>query len=317
MHFKTFFIREGPQIVSKITIKKVLFLTYLGLTRLLFVSRNKNAEHFQKWAIEKLFTIQMGSEERREQLGCEILNINIQTYRDIFKLHASKLPCIYLLRLGRVKELRMELNLMEEVNDEEIVYKYGFTDSLERRLREHQDDYGKIKNVDIKLECFHYIDVKFMSNAENALRQFFKTFRKSLEVNGRKELVSLGKKELLQVLEMYKYIGNDFAGSTIELQRVVTDSNRKIENMEIIRENETLKMNGEIERMNMEMNLERKEHEIALYKKSMETENEILRKNNEIDKKNYEIEKKNMELEIRKMELIFKEKEIEELKKRL
>jgi prophage antirepressor-like protein len=31
------------------TSKKVLYLTYLGLIRVLFVSKNPNCEQFQKW----------------------------------------------------------------------------------------------------------------------------------------------------------------------------------------------------------------------------------------------------------------------------
>ena len=38
---------------------KSLFLTYHGLMRVLIVSRNKNAEKFSRWAITKLFAMQL------------------------------------------------------------------------------------------------------------------------------------------------------------------------------------------------------------------------------------------------------------------
>ena len=63
---------------------KALFLTYTGLLRVLFVSRNKNAETFTIWATQKLFTMQMGSKEAKEILGTEVLNIKIENYRAVF-----------------------------------------------------------------------------------------------------------------------------------------------------------------------------------------------------------------------------------------
>ena len=68
---------------SKKTVK-ALFLTYTGLLRVLFVSRNKNAETFTIWATQKLFTMQMGSKEAKEILGTEVLNIKIENYRAVF-----------------------------------------------------------------------------------------------------------------------------------------------------------------------------------------------------------------------------------------
>ena len=70
--------------------KTTLYLTYEGLLRVLFVSRNKNASIFRKWATHKLFTIQMGKEEEKVKLGTSILNIPEKTYRAVFQKHASK-----------------------------------------------------------------------------------------------------------------------------------------------------------------------------------------------------------------------------------
>jgi hypothetical protein len=90
LHFKTFH-RFNDQI-NYLCIKsfksfkreKSLFLTYTGLLRVLFVSRNKNAETFTIWATQKLFTMQMGSKEAKEILGTEVLNIKIENYRAVF-----------------------------------------------------------------------------------------------------------------------------------------------------------------------------------------------------------------------------------------
>ena len=86
-HFKTFNTavnyRQDKSFKS-FKREKSLFLTYTGLLRVLFVSRNKNAETFTIWATQKLFTMQMGSKEAKEILGTEVLNIKIENYRAVF-----------------------------------------------------------------------------------------------------------------------------------------------------------------------------------------------------------------------------------------
>ena len=99
IHYKTFFIHVSPGQSRNITIKKCLYLTYKGLLRVLFVSRNKNAERFQDWAEDCLFTIQMGKEEEKVKSATSILNIPEKTYKAVSKKHANKFPCIYLLFL--------------------------------------------------------------------------------------------------------------------------------------------------------------------------------------------------------------------------
>ena len=85
LHFTTFTTSSnGGSGKSKDSSKKSLFLTYTGLLRVLFVSRNKNAETFTIWATQKLFTMQMGSKEAKEILGTEVLNIKIENYRAVF-----------------------------------------------------------------------------------------------------------------------------------------------------------------------------------------------------------------------------------------
>ena len=239
-----------------------LYLTYLGLTRVLFVSKNKNAEYFQKWAIEKLFTIQMGTKLEKERLGTSILQINLESFRAVFKKHANKFPCFYLLALGTVGELRETFNISEEIDDKMIVYKYGFTDDFPRRIKEHQDDYGKLPNVNISVAVFHIIDTKYTSEAEDDLRQFFKNMNKTLDIDGRKELVFLNTKELETVKKEFRHIGNDYAGNTQELQKQIQDLNTKNEKQELQHKIETQELQFKIRDM-------QNTHEIEILKKEM------------------------------------------------
>ena len=239
-----------------------LYLTYGGLMRLLFVSRNQHANHFQKWAIEKLFTIQMGTKLEKERLGTNLLNVNLESFRAVFKKHANKFPSIYLLALGTVGELRDTFNISPEIDDKLIVYKYGFTDDFPRRIKEHQDDYGKLPNVNISVAVFHIIDTKYTSDAEDDLRQFFKNMNKTLEIEGRKELVFLNSKELETVKKEFRHIGNDYAGNTQELQKQIQDLNTKIEKQELQHKLDIQEVQHKIKDI-------QNNHEIEILKKDM------------------------------------------------
>ena len=161
-------------------------------------NRCSNALKCQKWAIKTLFTIQMGNEIEKEELGTKILNINIETYRNVFKTHSTSLPCVYLTELGKVKDLKDTFNIRDDI------YKFGFTDDIDRRLSEHQSDYGKLKNVNLQLTKFTIVEQRYKVEAEKDLRQFFETFNKRLIIKINKLLKNQLKIQELEHINKYK-----------------------------------------------------------------------------------------------------------------
>ena len=261
-----FYIREVSVIVSETIIKKYLYLSYRGMLRVLFVSRNNRVKHFIDWAAKTLFTHQMGTEDDKQRLGTDLLQLSLKTYRAVFKCYASKFPCIYLLSLGKVGALRNTFGI-SDFKDDSVIYKYGFTEDLERRLSEHEAKYGKLANVTIQLSTFHMIDNKYTCEAEGDVRQICKSFQKSLEVDGYNELVVLDEKELLQIKKQFRYIGNDYAGATAELQRKIKEleeENRELKRdivekdlryEMLFRDNQYQKNIFDLERQNYELKL--------------------------------------------------------------
>jgi hypothetical protein len=252
--------------------KTTLYLTYEGLLRVLFVSRNKNASLFRKWATHKLFTIQMGKEEEKVKLGTSILNIPEKTYRAVFNKHADKLPSIYLIYLGNVKELRKTFEIDNSFLDDSGVYKYGFTDDLGRRVGEHEDKYGKLENVKIVLTTFHGIDPKYLRDAENDIKEECNAYEINLQTEGYKELIVLNKKQLEHVKKNYGRIGRDYAGHSAELQEQIV----KLKN-----------------------DLKDRDHTIELLKK----DNEKLQTRVETNEKYHKLELENKDLKIETLEL--------------
>lgn len=230
--YDTFFNRGTFINYESSTIKKGLYLTYHGMLRVLFVTRNNKVQQFQTWAEDKLFTIQMGSKEDKIKLGTEILNINIKTYKSVFDSYADKLPSIYLFSLGKVGVLRDTFGIESTVPDDSVVYKFGCTEDLGKRCVQLGDEYHKLSNVQMKLSVFHMVDMKYKFDAESEIRFLCKSFKKNLKTEGYNELVVLDHSEHEMVKKYYRKIGSEYAGATAELQKEVLVLKEQIKEME-------------------------------------------------------------------------------------
>jgi len=239
--FKTMFIRSKHINGVSWTIKKCLFLTYEGLLRVLFVSRNKNATLFRKWATTKLFTIQMGTREQKVKLGAEILNTSPRTLKAIFDKHAANFPSIYLMSLGKVRELRETFGICENIPDDSTVYKFGFTDDLARRVIELEAEYSKLPGVTVTTGVFQIIDTKYTSEAESEVRETFGAWDARMKTpQGYNELVALDEKQFANIKKLYRRIGDEFAGATRGLQNQIIELKDRMKEYE--NENARLKM---------------------------------------------------------------------------
>ena len=231
-HYVDFFILPESNIVRTAAIKKERYLTYKGLLRVLFASSSGNAERFQDWAEEKLFAIQLGTRDDKLKVGTELLGVTVQDFKAVFDTHASKFPAIYLISLGKVAALRETFGISPDVDDECTVYKYGFTDNLERRIGEHQSKYGKLANVSIKLSIFHIVDVKYTSAAESEVRDFFRIFDRHLCVEKYNELVAFPSRQHKQIVRQFKFIGDSYIGNSASFQSEIQSLKQKIAEME-------------------------------------------------------------------------------------
>jgi len=230
--YDTFFIPTTPDNVRSPTIKKGLYLTYWGMLHVLIGARNKKVEHFQSWAEDKLFTIQMGNKEEKIQLGTEILSMNIKTYKAVFDSYADKLPSIYLFSLGTVGALRDTFGIEPTALNDSIVYKFGCTGDLGERCGQLGAKYNKLPNVQLKLSIFQMVDTKYIFEAENEIRTLCTAFKKRLATEGHNELIVLDKEEYKMVQKYYSRIGNEYAGSSTELLKQNSELKDQIRELE-------------------------------------------------------------------------------------
>jgi len=271
LHYKFFTIIKTDS-NDKNKCKKCLFLTYNGILKVLFSSRSGNAESFQNWATEKLFTIQLGTENQKDELASSLIGVNHNTIKNVFKTNSSKTPCVYLYLIGKAESL---LKGDYSWSKDDILCKYGCTDDLPRRCSEHDKIFSKEFNVQIELLCFSVIEAQYIFEAEKNITQFFKG--NLVEYNKMKELIIINKKDLIQIKQHYKMIQNSYIGRFEEM-------NNKI----ILLEKEIIELNNKI----------------LLKDKDIE----ILKSNHQNELQNKEIELKNKDIEILQCKIKFMEK---------
>jgi hypothetical protein len=248
-HYKVYFIRGKQFQELSHTIKKAQYLTYKGILRVLFASNSGSAEKFQDWAEEILFTHQMGTKEAKEGLSAKLSGIDLKTFKAVFDTYATTFPCIYLMHLGIVKDVRETFGIDASVADDLIVYKYGFTDNLGRRFKEHSGTYGKMPGVTLRLITFHMVDTKYTSDAEGDVRGLMKFRHANLVVDKYKELVVMSSDDLAYVKKEYINIGSRYAGATAGLTATINDLEKQL--VEEKHKNHILQM--ELDRKSAEM----------------------------------------------------------------
>lgn len=182
------------------------FFTYNGLLKYIFTSRSDSAVYIQHSMIKILYITQFGSKEEREELSDEILGIPVKQSIEILQ-NTSPISCVYLYTLGYVKDLRISMKIVDKHKDDDIVCKIGLTCNLNRRSIEHNQKYKKIKNVKVALKHFQYIDTELLKEAEDYLKNYFKSNK--LKYKKEQELVVISQTMMKDVIGMlYENIGN-------------------------------------------------------------------------------------------------------------
>lgn len=81
-------------------------------------------------------------------------------------------PGLYIVSIGKVKDLRVAMNIHERFTDDMVVYKIGYSDNIDRRLNAHRTKYKKINGKTcINLDRFAPLVDCDLKEAESELKQ--------------------------------------------------------------------------------------------------------------------------------------------------
>ena len=242
IHYVYFYI---PIINRNKKIKK-LFLTYTGLLRVLFVSRNDKTNKFVDWATKTLFTAQMGTKTQKTELVSNILGVSTESVKSVFDKTSRDIPCIYLFSIGKVSDLRELLDINEEYDDNEYVYKWGRTDDLKRRIKEHEKTFSKKEGFDLQLVLFNNIDPQFVSEAETNITHYMEDMNFKLKHDIFRELAIIPKNRMKRTKEHYKLVSDNYAGHYTELLQRIKIMEEKHARELLQKDNELLKKDKEL-----------------------------------------------------------------------
>lgn len=248
---------------------RTMFVTYMGLTKVLFKSRSGIAYKFASWAIKIIFTVHMGTDDQKNELIGKIKEVDASVVKEVFSKTSQDVSCIYLLKLGSVQDLRKTFNIPASFKYSDGFYKMGMTNDLSKRMAQHKATYGKMKNVKVVLTHYEYIDPQYKSDAERKIKNFFEVSNMFFQYENHVELVIISTKNYKKVIESFETIGQAYAG---HISKMVERLKEKDKEMEIA----LLKKDNEINMLKKDHEILKKDNEILMIK------NEVLK--NEVDR---------------------------------
>lgn len=152
--------------------KRKLFLTFPGMTKLMFTSKNKTVKEYTDWANKILFAMQMGTEKQRTTVASNAMRVPYQAALDMLSKSARPVPGFYILRIGLTEELRKKYNIPKSFKGDWIVHKFGRTGNLRNRFLKHGKKYVTVGGCDMYVTYYSIIDPKFLSKVETEIKHY-------------------------------------------------------------------------------------------------------------------------------------------------
>ena len=220
-HYKNF-IRisniESHPLDDRTFNRQTTYLTYKGLVRMLITRRHPVADKFQDWCFKTLFTVQMGSQEEKTILASKLLGCDINSVKSFLQSGVQDYSVLYLISIGKVKDLSSQIEGLNDKHPDEYVFKYGYTSDLSQRIQTHKRNFEKLKNTKLSLISHIPIDEKYLSEAEVELKQTFQSFDYIIDNPIYNELVCFNENKLPLFKKLFKTICDKYAGNCKKIQ---------------------------------------------------------------------------------------------------
>lgn len=211
---------------TTVKIVKRTFFTYNGLLKVIFNSRCGVGKKFRKWATKIIYTAHLGTDEQRYEQALDIAGVNATLVKQVFDTCVTKVPCVYLFYVGRVSKMLKYYPELKKYRSG-MLFKFGMTISLHRRLIEHIKDYGSLRESSLKLSQWSPINEKCISKAETVLSRYFND--KKVPFQGHDEIVILSRTDMVEVKAKYMEIYNTF-GIVTEMVKILAKNDKLVEN---------------------------------------------------------------------------------------
>jgi hypothetical protein len=151
--------------------RKNTFLTWIGFLKVMYASRSWSdyRDRLALWSAKIIYTHALGSMTERQALASEL---------SLYKLCLNQMCGVYLIRIGRVADLRKSMKISQDEYaddfDNAYVYKFGRSKDVLARFKQHcsSKGYGRFSNT-IQPTWFVITDEGKDVEAESSLKSFF------------------------------------------------------------------------------------------------------------------------------------------------
>ena len=193
---------------------KAIFLSFNGLMRVIYASHSVTAKRYRDWANRICFAGLFGSDEQRAVAAAEVVGVPTSSLKEVFEIAAVKVPCLYLFYIGKVVDLRKHYDELKD-HKSGMLFKFGRTDNLLRRCKEHTKTYGTLKESNLRIRLWVPINPDHLSAAETEISRFLKD--KKVPFQQHSETVVLSLKDLKPLRLEYERAFKMFGIETSEV----------------------------------------------------------------------------------------------------
>jgi len=218
IRFYTYKNDEGRKIMTlkkKDRRKNILFLTYRGFMKLIHSASGRKCDKFLDWVTNVVYAAHLGTKSQRNDLASKVLGVDRKTLREVLSKSTTNQSCIYLIYLGKAKDLAKKFKI-KGYEPNESIYKFGRSVDLTKRVDQHHAKYNKL-GCEVKLAHFEPIDPIYNVNAENDIKEYFMSGGYKIDNAKYVELVKLNKDNLSIAKHKYKEISDRYMGKYTQL----------------------------------------------------------------------------------------------------
>jgi hypothetical protein len=224
-----------------------IFLTYMGILKVLVLSGNQNMKKFIDWSQKILFCMfDQNKQENKLKYG-----VSAATVRDVLDRCSQTISCVYLIMIGQANKFLGTSNDSNIYNNDDILCKFGRTEDFSRRLREHMKKYKRDLDADVIVLGFCQIDPKNISEAEKYISHYFE--EKKVKISDETEMIVIEKSSIIMIKEQFKMLQKEYSGyhkNLIDQMSNIEDQNKdlihKIKIMELEYENKLKEKDHEL-----------------------------------------------------------------------
>lgn len=153
----------------------------------------------------------------------------IEDVKRALETSVSEISCIYLFTIGKVHELRDVMKIDDRFDDDSYVVKYGRTDDLLRRAKEHHKTFTDL-DCTTRLKYHAWIDETMTPEAETEIKKHFNKMKASIKFGDMTELAVLTQTELKEVKGNYDMLYRYYGMKLKNKETQYKDNNDKLRN---------------------------------------------------------------------------------------